>query len=64
MNLKGGLVGGRRCGAENLHTVILKENHRAEDPKLRSQLGKSTYGSSLCTEREGFERVSITKCRI
>lgn len=49
--------------AGNLHTVIWKENHRAEDPKLRSQLGNSTYGSSLCTEREGVDWVSITKCR-
>lgn len=63
MNLKGGLGGGRGCVAGNLHTVILEENHRAEDPKSRSQLDNSTYGSSLCTEKEGFEWVSITKCR-
>lgn len=57
MNLKGGLVGGRGCVAGYLHTVILKENHRAEDQKLRSQLGNSTYESSLCTEGEGLEWV-------
>lgn len=36
MNLKGRLVGGAGYVAGNCHTVILKENHRAEDQKLRS----------------------------
>lgn len=39
----------------DLHAVVLRENHRPEDPKPRSQLGNSTYGASLCTEREGVE---------
>lgn len=49
--------------AGNLHAVVLRENHRPEDPKPRSQLGNSTYGASLCTEREGVEWVWVTKCR-
>lgn len=57
MNLKGGLVGGRGCVAGNRHTVILQENHRAEDQKLRSQQGNSTDGSPLHTWREGLEWV-------
>lgn len=42
MNLKGRLVGGRGRVAGNCHTVILKENHRADDQKSRSPLGNST----------------------
>lgn len=49
MNLDGGLVGGRGCVAGRCHTVILEENNRAEEQKLRSPLGNSTKGSSLCT---------------
>lgn len=46
-------AGRRRKGfvAENHHAVILGENHRAEDQKLRSPLGNSTQGPSVYTWR-------------